>query len=512
MVEIRAVKTLGISLMLVLLSGSLVSPIAILSAFATIQTVPLHPTALNATAISGSQIFLMWTVPVNATQDGVSGYKIEMRSSCSGSFNFLVNTTTTNFLNTGLTNGTCYQFRVFAINSVGISSTSNNATATTLSVPSAPTNLVAKAVSSSQIKLGWSAPSNNGGTPITGYKIEKKNGCAGSFIILAHTVNSSTLYSDTGLIANTCYLYRVSAINVIGTSSPSADAIAITNSSLTHVPSAPTGLHVTTVSNTTLKLTWHSPSSSGDSPITGYLIQRNGTTIVINTFTNQTNFTDTNLLPNHKETYRTASWNSVGLGAFSNSASGITINSTSVSPPGTPGNLTGTGTLPSNLGQLISDFVHNRNALLKQERAAILNAIHECHAEIKNASHDDKKQIHDECKAKIKELREKYKESRKQLQEEFKQLREQSKLQIEDEKIKLENATHAASDLGKEIKQSEKENEQSVGSIANHESVIKHFDNTTNNLAKEIKHVNKDLKKNKGKSEGNKKRNHNQED
>src|SRR2546427_611559 len=359
---------------------------------------------LNGQESKRSQIFLMWTAPVNATQDGVSGYKIEMRSSCSGSFNFLVNTTTTNFLSAGLTNGTCYQFRVFAINSVGISSPSNNATASTLSVPSAPTHLVAKAVSSSRIKLGWSAPSNNGGTPITGYKIEKKNGCAGSFIILAHTVNSSTLYSDTGLIANTCYLYRVSAINVIGTSSPSADAIAITNSSLTHVPSAPTGLHVTTVSNTTLKLTWHSPSSSGDSPITGYLIQRNGTTIVINTFTNQTNFTDTNLLPNHKETYRTASWNSVGLGAFSNSASGITANSTSVSPPGTPGNLTGTGTLPSNLGQLISDFVHDRNALLKQERAAILNAIHECHAEIKNASHDDKKQIHDECKAEIKHV------------------------------------------------------------------------------------------------------------
>src|SRR3989442_5936438 len=77
--------------MLVLLSGSLVSPIAILSAFATIQTASLHPTALNATAVSGTKIFLMWTAPINATQDGVSGYKIEMRPSCSGFFNFLVN-------------------------------------------------------------------------------------------------------------------------------------------------------------------------------------------------------------------------------------------------------------------------------------------------------------------------------------------------------------------------------------------------------------------------------------
>ena len=579
-------KTLGISLGLILLLGSLVSPISVLSAFATDPTVPLPPTKLNATAVSGTQIFLMWTSPINATQDGVSGYKVDMRPSCSGSFNFLVNTTTTSFLSTGLANGTCYQFRVHAINSIGISTPSNNATATTLSVPSAPTNLVATAVSStqinlswttpsnnggtpimnykilkgpctgnpttttntgnasttysdtglssntcykynvkavnaigtgsssahnatattlsvpsaptnltattvssSQINLSWSAPNNNGGTPITGYKIERKTACAGSFITPANTGNSST-YSDTGLTANTCYVYRVSAVNAIGTGSPSTETVAITNSSLqTHVPSAPTGLHVTTISNSTLKLTWHSPSNSGDSKITGYLIQRNGTIIVSNTLTNQTIFTDTNLFPHHKETYRLAAWNSAGLGAFSNSVSGITTNSTSVSPPGTSGSNTGT-TIPSNLGQLVSDFVHKRNALLQQQRAEILNAIHDCHAKTKSASQEDKKQIHEECKAKIKDLREKYKEQRKQLQGEIKELKATFKGQINIEKIKHENSTRNDNDDEKESK---------------------HFDNSTGNLAKEIKKFNQELKKSKGKSEEHKK-GHNQED
>ena len=607
-------KTLGISLVLILLLGSLVSPIGVLSAFATTQTTPLPPTALNATAVSGTKIFLMWTAPINATQDGVSGYKIEMRPSCSGFFNFLVNTTATSFLSTGLTNATCYQFRVHAINSVGVSSPSNNATATTLSVPSAPTNLLATAVSSSQINLSWatpsnnggtpitsykilkslcagnpttitntanastmysdtglsantcyqynveavnaigigsssthnatattlsvpsapaklaaatisssqinltwSAPSNNGGTPITGYKIERKTACTGSFITLANTGNSST-YSDTGLTASTCYLYRVDAVNAIGTGLPSPEVVAITNSSLqTHVPSAPTGLHVTTISNSTLKLTWHSPSNSGDSKITGYLIQRNGTIIVSNTLTNQTIFTNTNLLPNHKETYRLAAWNSAGLGAFSSFVSGITMSSTSVSSPGTSGNNTNATTTFSNLGQLISDFVHKRNALLKQQRAEILNAIHECHTEMKNASPDDRKQTHDECKAKIKELREKYKESRKQLQDKFKQIREQFELQIQDEKIKLVNATSIVHDLQKEIKQSEeneqseKETKHSQNSTANLKEG-KPFGNSTGNTKKEMKNIKNDLKKQKGKSEDNKKGQHNEED
>lgn len=510
-------KTLGISLVLILLLGSLVSPIGVLSAFATTQTTPLPPTALNATAVSGTKIFLMWTAPINATQDGVSGYKIEMRPSCSGFFNFLVNTTATSFLSTGLTNATCYQFRVHAINSVGVSSPSNNATATTLSVPSAPTNLLATAVSSSQINLSWATPSNNGGTPITGYKIERKTACTGSFITLANTGNSST-YSDTGLTANTCYLYRVDAVNAIGTGLPSPEVVAITNSSLqTHVPSAPTGLHVTTISNSTLKLTWHSPSNSGDSKITGYLIQRNGTIIVSNTLTNQTIFTNTNLLPNHKETYRLAAWNSAGLGAFSSFVSGITMSSTSVSSPGTSGNNTNATTTFSNLGQLISDFVHKRNALLKQQRADILNAIHECHTEMKNASPDDRKQTHDECKAKIKELREKYKESRKQLQDKFKQIREQFELQIQDEKIKLVNATSIVHDLQKEIKQSEeneqseKETKHSQNSTANLKEG-KPFGNSTGNTKKEMKNIKNDLKKQKGKSEDNKKGQHNEED
>ena len=89
-------------------------------------------------------------------------------------------------------------------------------------IPSAPQNLMATAVSSSQINLTWSAPSNNGGSTISGYMIERStdNGTTWSTIV-PNTGSTSTAFSDTGLDKKTTYTYRIHAINGVGTSPPS---------------------------------------------------------------------------------------------------------------------------------------------------------------------------------------------------------------------------------------------------------------------------------------------------
>src|SRR2546422_2023815 len=99
-------------------------------------------------------------------------------------------------------------------------------------IPSAPTNLSATAVSPSQINLIWTAPTNNGGSAITGYKIERSTDGGTTWgTIVASTVNS--WYSNSFLSANTTYTYRVSAINAIGTSLPSSTASATTSPATT---------------------------------------------------------------------------------------------------------------------------------------------------------------------------------------------------------------------------------------------------------------------------------------
>ena len=134
--------------------------------------------------------------------------------------------------------------------------------------PSQVTGLSATAVSLSQINLSWTAPSD-GGSPITGYKIEQKS--QGPWIVIADTGSTSTSYSDTGLVVNTTYQYRVSAINAIGTGDASTSASATTLSSAT-VPSMPLNLSVT-FDGTNYTLSWDAPSSDGGSAITDYIIE-----------------------------------------------------------------------------------------------------------------------------------------------------------------------------------------------------------------------------------------------
>ena len=76
-------------------------------------------------------------------------------------------------------------------------------------MPSAPTNLTARAVSSSQINLSWTDNSTNE----NGFVIERSTSSTSGFIQIASIWPNMTTYSNTGLSVGATYYYRVSAIN-----------------------------------------------------------------------------------------------------------------------------------------------------------------------------------------------------------------------------------------------------------------------------------------------------------
>ncbi len=90
--------------------------------------------------------------------------------------------------------------------------------------PSAPSNLSAKAISSSRIDLSWQDNSNNE----AGFTIQRKTGLDGSYASIVITNANMTSYSDTSLISGTPYYYRVQANSPSGDTEFSNEAAATT--------------------------------------------------------------------------------------------------------------------------------------------------------------------------------------------------------------------------------------------------------------------------------------------
>lgn len=182
--------------------------------------------------------------------------------------------------------------------------------------PSAPTNPTSTALNTTTVQLGWIASSNNGGSPITGYKIQR---ASTSWVTVANNTGNVTSYTIGLLAPNSVQTYRIGAWNSIGLGAWS------TNDTSTTVPGSPTSLTATGVSSSQINLSWTAPS--GNATISGYKIERSTdegstwSTLVSNTGSSATTYSDTGLSQGTSYTYRVSAINSGGTSSPSNTAS-----------------------------------------------------------------------------------------------------------------------------------------------------------------------------------------------
>jgi surface protein len=125
---------------------------------------------------------------------------------------------------TGLDNGTEYTVQIRAVNAAGSGAASGDVTATPVTVPSAPTNLVA-AVGDGQFTIDFT-PGNDGGSTVTNYEYSLDGGA--TWIAFSPAVTTSPV-TITGLTNNTEYTITLRARNDVGAGSPSAGLTAKLN-------------------------------------------------------------------------------------------------------------------------------------------------------------------------------------------------------------------------------------------------------------------------------------------
>jgi len=305
---------------------------------------PNPPQNLVASVYSSTQINLSWGAPQSNGGPAVSGYKIDF-SLDSGNFTNLIANSGSSFTaysHTGLQVGHTYTYRVFAINSIGTGNSSNTATTTltqVLTVPGSPT-LSATAASATSVSLAWTAPANNGGSAITGYKIEYANATSPYTVLVSNTGNSQTGYIHSGLVTGTMYSYRVTAINSIGAGNPSNVASAQPQETTT-----PTITTAVAISPTSVSLAWIKPSQTYGQVVNGYRIDQviNGNFLPVDETTSSvTKYTIPNLTTG--KTYTFAVTASLSGGSQTNPSPLVSVTPTSTSsspdltnqPPQTP--------------------------------------------------------------------------------------------------------------------------------------------------------------------------------
>ncbi len=176
---------------------------------------PRAPAGLTATP-GNARVVLNWTAPAGALR-----YNLKRGTTEGGPYaTIAANLTATTWTDTTALNGRTYYYVVTASNPAGESPNSNEAVATPVSPPSAPTGLAASP-GDRTVALTWNAVSG-----ASGYNVKRATTSGGPYAVVAPGVTATT-HLDTALTNGTRYYYVVSAFNYGGESANSLPVSAV---------------------------------------------------------------------------------------------------------------------------------------------------------------------------------------------------------------------------------------------------------------------------------------------
>ncbi|XP_053200690.1 twitchin-like isoform X3 [Panonychus citri] len=184
---------------------------------------PKGPLKVNDVTAKGCK--LAWQPPDDDGGKPIQSYVIEKLDLASGNWVPIGRTDDTSFEVTGLTPGKRYQFRIKAKNAEGESeplvSDEPTIAKNPYDEPDAPTDVKVDDWDNQSAQLVWKRPANDGGAPITGYIVEKKEKFGSSWEPCAEVSGDSCKAKVENLKEKAEYQFRVKAVNKAGPSEPS---------------------------------------------------------------------------------------------------------------------------------------------------------------------------------------------------------------------------------------------------------------------------------------------------
>jgi titin len=299
----------------------------------TVATVSSAPKSLEASNLTETGVSLGWSLPDTNGGAGISDYQIEVTSNSVNGWTVIPHAAfnTRSFNVSGLLPGRTYQFRVSAVNAVGVGVPSGVVTVTTLGgvKPVAPGELTYSLIGVSRVTLAW--PKVVATQRVSNYVLDVSlDGII--WISVAKKVSPLSIIALSGLRAGRTYQVRVAAVNAIGQGPYRLGSF----TTLADVSTAPRNLIFSDVTSTSFSVNWLAPASDGGAAITDYVVDikdgSSGWVTVVRPVSSQTSATVTGLNPGVRYAVRVKAVNQMGVSGSSAAFKVVTLASAPSAP------------------------------------------------------------------------------------------------------------------------------------------------------------------------------------